>query len=157
MSLMKTLNLAIEVAGRKRDQASQALGQGQQRRLAAQQQLDQLQGYAQETEQRWASQSQGFALPELMHHNYQFMARQDQAIAMKQRAVADQERWVEQLKQALLAADLRVATLRQAAQHKQAAIDLATRRREQRQTDEMAATRYAMTARLAAQEMDDGH
>lgn len=156
MSLMKTLKLAIEVAERKRDQASQALGQGQQRRLAAQQQLDQLQGYAQETEQRWASQSQGFAMPELMHHHYQFMARLDQAITMQQRAVADQERWVEQLKQALLAAELRVATLRQAAQQKQAAIDLAQRRREQRQTDEMAATRYAMTARLAAQEMDHG-
>lgn len=156
MSLMKTLKLAIEVAERKRDQASQALGQGQQRRLAAQQQLDQLQGYAQETDARWAAQSQGFAMPELMHHHFQFMARLDQAITMQKRAVADQERWVAQLQQALLAAELRVATLRQAAQHKQAAIDLVARRREQRQTDEMAANRYAMTARLAAQEMDDG-
>ncbi|KQP13786.1 flagellar export protein FliJ [Pseudorhodoferax sp. Leaf267] len=157
MSLMKTLDLAIEVAERRRDQANQAMGQAQQRRIAAQQQLDQLQSYARETEQRWESQSQVFAVPELMHHHYQFMARLDQAIGMQQHAVADQERWVEQARQVLLAAELRVATLRQAVRHKQAAIDLAQNRREQRQMDEMAAIRHAMTARQAAQEMDHEH
>lgn len=157
MSLLKTLALAIEVAERKRDQASQALGQAVQRLLAAQQQGEQLQTYAHETEQRWASQAQVAAVPELMHHHYQFMARLDQAIAMQQRAVADQQRWVDQARQVMLAAELRVATLRQAARHKQAAIDLVQRRREQRQMDEMAATRHAMTARQAAQELDHGH
>jgi flagellar FliJ protein len=155
-SLLKTLALAIEVAERKRDQTSQALALAQQRRMAAQQQLDQLQSYAHETEQRWASQAQVHAVPELMQHHYQFMTRLDQASVMQQHTVAEQDRWVVQVQQMLLAAELRVATLRQATRHKQDAIDLAQRRREQRQMDEMAATRHAMVARQAAQEVNHG-
>lgn len=157
MSLFKTLNLAIEVSERRRDQASQQLGQAQQRHIAAQQQLDQLQSYAQETEARWESQARVCALPELMHHHFQFMARLDQATAMQQRAVAEHLRWVDLARKALLAAELRVATLRQAVRNKQAVLDVQLQRREQRQMDEMAANRYAMTAREQAREMDHEH
>ncbi len=157
MSLLKTLQLAITVAGRKRDEAGQALAQAQQRQLAAQQQLEQLRGYAHETEARWASQARVCAMPELMHHHYQFMARLDQAVQMQQRAVADQAQWVALAQKALLAAELRVATLRQVLAHKQAEIDRVQRRREQRQMDEMAANRHAWNARERALEMEHGH
>lgn len=157
MSLLKTLNLAIEVAERKRDDASTALGHAQQRRIAAQQQLDQLTGYAQETEQRWESQSRISTHPELMQHHYRFMARLDEAIAMQRRAVAEQERWVELARQALLQAELRVATLRQAVHRKEEAMALVQNRRDQRQTDETAAVRYAMTVRLQAEEQEHGY
>ena len=83
MSLLRTLGVAIDVASRKRDAASQVLGQAQQRQIAAQNQLNQLETYANETESRWASQAQICALPELMRHHYQFMERLNQAIQMQ--------------------------------------------------------------------------
>jgi flagellar FliJ protein len=157
MSLLKTLDLAITVANRKRDEAGQALAQAQQRQIAAQQQLDQLRSYAHETETRWESQARVCAMPELMQHHYQFMARLDQAVQMQLRNVADQAQWVALAQKALLAADLRVATLRQVRAHKQAEIDRLQRRREQRAMDEMAANRYALSVREQALEMEHGH
>lgn len=155
--LLKTLALAIDLAERRRDAASQALGQAQQRRVAAEQQLAQLTGYAQETEQRWESQARISALPELMLHHHRFMARLDEAIAMQRRAVAEQLRREEMARQALLQAELRVATLRQAVRHKEEAMALVQTRREQRQTDEMAAVRHALTRRQQAEEQEHGH
>lgn len=155
--LLQTLALAIELAERRRDAASQALGQAQQRRVAADQQLAQLTGYAQETEQRWESQSRISALPEIMLHHHRFMARLDEAIAMQRRAVAEQLRREEMARQQLLQAELRVATLRQVVRRKQEAMALVQSRREQRQMDEMAAVRHAMNVRMRAEEQEHGY
>lgn len=153
--LLKTLALAIELAERRRDEAAQLLGQAQQRRVAAEQQLAQLTGYAEETEARWEQRVS--ALPELMQHHHRFMARLDEAIALQRRAVAEQLRREEQARQALLQAELRVATLRQLVKRKQDELALAQNRREQRQTDEMAAIRHALTLRQQAEELEHGH
>jgi len=147
MSLISTLHLAIEVATRKRDIAGQALARAQQQEIAARQQLEQLEQYGRETDARWAAQGQVCVLPELMHHHHQFMGRLDQAIGVQRGAVADQERWVERARQALVQADLRVATLQQVLRRKQDEADLVRQRREQRQMDEIAAVRFARTAR----------
>jgi flagellar FliJ protein len=142
MSLLRTLGVAIEVAGRKRDAASQALGQAQQRHIAAQNQLTQLETYANETEARWTSQAQVCALPELMRHHYQFMERLDQATQMQKQMVQEQARWVEMAKKGLLEADIRVATLRQVLVTKQKEAERLQNRREQKQMDEFAAQRF---------------
>lgn len=155
--LLKTLALAIELGERRRDAASRALGQAQQRRVAAEQQLEQLSGYAQETEQRWESQARISALPELMMHHHRFMARLDEAIGMQRRAATEQLRREEMARQVLLQAELRVATLRKVVSRKQDEIALAQNRRDQRQTDETAAVRHAMTVRARAEEEEHGH
>jgi len=142
MSLLRTLGVAIDVAGRKRDAASQVLGQAQQRHIAAQNQLTQLQTYADETEARWASQAQVCALPELMRHHYQFMDRLNQAIQMQKQMVLEQARWVELARKGLLEADIRVATLRQVLATKQKEAGRLQDRREQKQMDEFAAQRF---------------
>ncbi len=157
MSLLKTLHVAIDVAARKRDAASQALGQAQQREIAARQQMEQLQSYAQETEGRWASQAQICAMPELMRHHYQFMDRLSQAIEMQKGVLAEQSLWVERARKALLDAELRVATLRQVLRNKQAEVDLQLRRREQRQMDEMAAMRFGRGTEQSFGGEIDGH
>ena len=151
MSLLSTLQLAIDVAARKRDLAAQALAQTQQRELAARQQLEQLEQYGRDTDTRWASQGQLCALPELMRHHYQFMERLDQAVQMQRRVVADQAQWTERARQVLVEADLRVATLEQVLRRKQDEVNLARNRREQRQMDEMAAVRFTRTARQLRQ------
>ncbi|APW36647.1 flagellar export protein FliJ [Rhodoferax koreense] len=142
MSLLRTLGVAIDVASRKRDAASQALGQAQQRQIAAQNQLTQLETYANETEARWASQAQVCALPELMRHHYQFMERLNQAVQMQKQILAEQTHWVEVARKGLLDADIRVATLRQVLTNKQKEADRLHNRREQKQMDEFAALRF---------------
>jgi len=142
MSLLRTLGVAIDVAGRKRDAASQALGQAQQRQIAAQNQLTQLETYAFETETRWASQAQICALPELMRHHYQFMERLNQAIQMQKQMLLEHVHWVEVAKKNLLEADIRVATLRQVLANKEKDAQLLQHRREQKQMDEFAALRF---------------
>jgi flagellar FliJ protein len=142
MSLLRTLALAVEVASFKRDAASRALADTQQKYLAAQDQLAQLESYAAETESRWMAQAQTCALPELMRHHYQFMERLAQAIQMQQGILADHARWVDQAKKQLTDAEIRVATLKQVCRHKQAEADRLLGRREQKQIDEFAALRF---------------
>ena len=146
MSLLTTLLLAIDVARRKRDLASQALAQAQQREMAAQQQMAQLTSYADETEVRWVSQAQICAVPELMRHHYQFMGRLNQAIEMQQGVMMEQARWVGVARKTLLDAELRLATLCQVHRNKQAEAERLQMRREQRQMDEMAAMRFGRFA-----------
>ena len=142
MTLLKTLAVAIDVAHLKRDAASRALGQAQQKYLGAKNQLEQLETYATETEDRWMVQAQNCALPEMMRHHYQFMERLAQAIQMQQGILADQARWVDVAKKQLADAEIRVATLKQVSRNKQLEADRLQSRREQKQIDEFAALRF---------------
>ncbi|MDR7379534.1 flagellar FliJ protein [Rhodoferax ferrireducens] len=142
MTLLKTLAVAIDVAHLKRDEASRALGQAQQKYLGAKNQLEQLETYATETEDRWMVQAQNCALPEMMRHHYQFMERLAQAIQMQQGILADQARWVDVAKKQLADAEIRVATLKQVCRNKQLEADRLQSRREQKQIDEFAALRF---------------
>ena len=72
MSAIKSLLLAIDLATRKRDQASQVVMSVQNAQMFAQQQMGQLQTYAAETEARWHAAAQVMTTPELMQHHYQF-------------------------------------------------------------------------------------
>lgn len=153
MSLLKTLAVAIDVAGLKRDAASRGLGQAQQKYLDAQNQLTQLESYAAETEARWITQAQNCALPEMMRHHYQFMERLSQAIQMQQGILADQARWVETAKKQLADAEIRVATLKQVCRNKQLEADRLQSRREQKQLDEYAALRFGKSI---DQQFDEG-
>lgn len=156
MSLLRTLALAVDVASFKRDTASRALADTQQKYLAAQDQLTQLESYAAETESRWMAQAQTCALPELMRHHYQFMERLAQAIQMQQGILADHARWVEQAKKQLSDAEIRVATLKQVCRNKQAEADRLLGRREQKQIDEFAALRFGkFTEHLLDEEHHD--
>ncbi len=142
MSLLRTLALAVDVASFKRDAASRALADAQQKYFGAQDQQTQLESYAAETESRWMAQAQTCALPELMRHHYQFMERLAQAIQMQQGVLADHARWVEQARTQLTHAEIRVATLKQVCRNKQAEADRLLGRREQKQIDEFAALRF---------------
>ncbi len=157
MSLLRTLALAVEVASRKRDAASRALGQTQQRQLAAQEQLTQLETYATETETRWMAQAQTCAVPELMRHHYQFMDRLAQAIQMQQAILADHARWVETAARQVTEAEIRVATLQQVCRNKQRDADRLQDRREQKQIDEFAAQRFGKSIDQQFGEDSHGH
>ena len=80
MTTIQTLNKVVEIAEKRRDEALGALGQMQRELQVAQDQMDQLQAYAQEAEQRWAARSAvGVDVALLMHHR-QFMAKIEHAL-----------------------------------------------------------------------------
>ncbi len=157
MSLLKTLAVAVDVARQKRDVASRALGQAQQKYIAAHDQLTQLETYATETETRWMVQAQNCAVPELMRHHYQFMERLAQAIQMQLGILADNARWVEAAKKHLTEAEIRVATLQQVCRNKQVAASRLQDRREQKQIDEFAAQRFGKSIDQQFGEDTHGH
>ena len=138
MSSLNALNVAIEAAERKRDEARTAMQERQRAQQAAQAQMDQLQGYVLEMQARWGAQEGLAVQPEVMHHQYQFMERLQHAIGLQTRVVADQAIRLETARQALLAAELRVTSLQKVVQTRKRDMALSQMRREQKDTDERA-------------------
>ena len=135
---IETLGKVVELALKRRDESLAALA-GLQRELAqAQDQMDQLQAYAQEAQQRWAARSAvGVDAALLMHHR-QFMAKIDHAIDFQRRVLDDRQALVGRGQAAVHEAERDLAGLRRFAERKQEAIDLRSLRREQKTSDEMA-------------------
>jgi FliI/YscN family ATPase len=107
--------------------------------IGAQGQMDQLQQYANETDQRWMQSAQRSTTPELLHHQYQFMGRLSQAITLQSDALANSARRVELAQQALVQAELRLAALKQVHKQRELAHQALMQRRDQKQMDEFAA------------------
>ena len=144
MSSLNALNVAVEAATRKRDAARQGLQDMQRVAQAGQAQLEQLSGYAQETQGRWGMREGGTVQPEVMYHHYQFIGKLEHAIGLQSGVVQEQARRVEQARQALLEAELRLTSLRKVVERKQHELAIAQMRREQKQTDERASLRLAV-------------
>lgn len=143
MSSLNAFVVAVELAERQRDAARQTLGNVQGARQAAQAQLEQLSGYAAETQGRWGMRAGAAVQPEVMHHHYQFMGRLDHAIGLQTQALSGQDQRVDQARQALLQAELRLSSLRKVLERRRAELALLVQRREQKQTDERASQRAA--------------
>lgn len=142
MSSLHALMLAIEMAARKRDEARQALRERQRAFETAQSQMEQLQNYVQEMQQRWAPQEGAELKLEVMYHHEQFMARLQHAIGLQTRVVQDQSIRLEAAQKALMATELRLTSLNKVVETRRRDINLAQMRREQKQTDERAALQF---------------
>ena len=139
MTMLRGLLVAIDVARHKRDEAGLVLAQVQRNRDNAQSQMEQLQGYAADTESRWSGPAQGSATPQIMGHYYQFMDRLQQTIALQQGVIAEWQRQCETAKRFLLEADVRVAGLSRLLVKKRLVLARAQEQREQKESDEIAA------------------
>lgn len=146
MSSLNAFVVAVDLAERRRDAARQALKNVQGARQAAQTQLEQLTGYAAETQGRWGLKAGAAVQPEVMHHHYHFMGRLDHAIGLQTQTLRGQDQRVAQARQTLLQAELRLASLRKVLEHRRAELALQQQRREQKQTDERASQRAAARA-----------
>ena len=142
MSSLNALNVAVEAATRKRDAARQVLQDMQRVAQAGQAQLEQLSGYAQETQGRWGMREGGTVQPEVMYHHYQFMNRLGHAASIQNGVVGDQSARVQAAQRALLDAELRLASLRKVVEKRRNDFALQQQRRDQKQTDERAALQY---------------
>lgn len=134
--------VAVNVAERKRDEARQILQNAQAAQQAAKGQLSQLEGYAQETQERWGAREGACLKPEVMYHHHQFMGRLGHAAGLQSGVVADQAQRVEAASQQLLAAELRLASLRKVLEARRRDMDQQQARRDQKQMDERAAIKY---------------
>jgi flagellar protein FliJ len=142
MSSLNALMIAIEMAVRKRDEARQALRERQRAFDAAHSQMEQLEGYTQEMQQRWGA-SEGAAMkPEVMFHHRQFMERLQHAVDLQTKVMADQSIRLETAQKALMATELRLNSLNKVVETRRRDMALAQMRREQKQTDERAALQF---------------
>ena len=138
MSTLNALTVAVEVASRKRDEALRLLQEAQGAQHAAQDQLNQLQGYARETEGRWGMRADAAVQPEVMFHHYQFMDRLSHAVGLQTGVGSDHASRVQDATRTLLEAELRLASLRKVVEKRQQDHERQQMRREQKQTDERA-------------------
>jgi flagellar FliJ protein len=134
--------MSVSNALRQRDDARRALQDARSASQAAQAQLDQLEGYALETQNRWGMRPNAAVQPEVMYHHYQFMDRLRHAAGLQTRVVGSQAERVGAAERSLLQAELRLASLKKLVDKRQRDALQAQMRRDQKQTDERAALQY---------------
>ncbi len=142
MSSLNALMVAIEMATRKRDDARHALRERQQSHAAAQAQMDQLQSYMQEMQQRWGAHEGMEFKPEVMLHQRQFMQRLQHALDLQTKVMRDQDLRLQAARHALMTTELRLSSLEKVVQMRRRDMALAQQRRDQKQTDERAALQF---------------
>lgn len=142
MSALKSIQLAIDVATRQRDEVGRVLAQIQRNWRGAQDQIEQLESYAADTESKWAVSSQVRATPEVMQHYNQFMHRLQQAISLQHQVVSSLEQELAAAKKLLLGADIRLASLNQLLKKRHSGIQRLQAGRDQKQLDEFAAMQH---------------
>jgi len=142
MASLNAFLVAVELAERQRDEARQALQDARSARQAAQQQLDQIESYAQETQNRWGLRADTAVKPEVMYHHYQFMDRLAHASGLQSSVVGDQAGRVDAAAQVLLQAELRVTSLKKVVEKRRREMEHLQSRRDQKQTDERAALQF---------------
>lgn len=146
MTKPNALSVAVEMATRQRDEARRVLQHAQGAQRAAQDQLQVLQGYAQETESRWGMRAQATVAPEVMFHHYHFMGRLDHAAGLQSGVVDDHAQRVALAQQQLRDAEVRLASLRKLLEKRQMEALQAQARWDQKMTDERAALRHRSSA-----------
>ena len=148
MTGQRSLLLAIDLATSRRDEALAQLQNSTRTQAFAQDQMNQLQQYAQETELRWLQSAQLSTSPEMLHHHYQFMTRLNQAISLQEGVLANNQQRVESARQQLMQAEFRLASFKQVLATRQAASAKARQRQEQKQMDEFASQQSQRQQRI---------
>ena len=147
------MQIAADMARRKRDAAAADLNRGRAAERGAQNQLDQLTSYARDTESRWTEQARVRATPELMAHHYQFMQRLHHAIGLQRDVLAQHTRQIDLLTGRVREAELRLQSLQMVIDRQKLEHDRVLAKREQKQTDETAALLFRRTAAAALEGM----
>ena len=142
MSSLNALSVAVDLAARKRDEARRVLQDARNAEQAARDQMAQLQGYAQEIQNRWGMRADAQVQPEVMYHHYQFMDRLHHAMGLQTTVIDQHQARVGVTQQALLATELRLASLKKLTEKRLKEFEQLQARRDQKQTDERAALQY---------------
>ena len=114
-------------------------------------QRQQLQQYATETGQRLTQGAQRSTTPVLLHHHSQFMERLQQTMKLQDGVILAAVHKVDVARQAVVAAELRLASLQKLFDKRQAELLQRHNKRDQKQMDEFAAMQF----RRQMQSIDD--
>ncbi len=135
---ISALEVAVAMALRQRDGARHSLRDVRAGAAAAREQMEQLETYANETQARWGMRAGASVAPEVIFHHQHFMGRLDHAMQLQTSVLAGHSQRVVAGESALLAAELRLATLKKLVAKRQSERELVEQRRDQKQTDERA-------------------
>jgi flagellar FliJ protein len=152
MTTIQTLNKVVEIAEKRRDEAVAALAQQERELQIAQDQMQQLQNYADEAHKRFMARSSGSGVDaqQLFHQN-QFMHKIDHAMEFQRSVIASRETLIERCRNQLMVAERDVAGLRKFTERKILAVQQKQQRQEQKATDEMALTIHLRQSLALAQ------
>lgn len=151
MSAIRSIELAIELAVRRRDAAQQQLNQAQQRLQHAKNQLLQLEDYVKETDKRLVGGSVATVSMEVLRHHYQFMERLTDAIRMQGEVVTGMLGQLKFARAELAKAETAVLGLQGVRSKRLAQLAVTVERREQARTDELAMQLHLRNMRQSAQ------
>jgi flagellar FliJ protein len=146
MSSTQSLTTLLEHAEAERDAALAALRHTEAAAAAAQGQLDQLQEYRTQYQQRWSAQFRQAGSIELLQCYQGFAQRLEQAIGQQGQVVAQAEKRAQQARAVVLEREQRVAAVRKLMERRQQEQNRVDERRDQRATDEAAQRSRANSA-----------
>jgi flagellar FliJ protein len=146
---VRTLHLLLEREEAARDAAALALQQAEEQLARIQTQAEQFAQHRADYVTRWQSEFQRQGGVEILQCYRSFMQRLDQAVAQLAGQQGQTQATAARCRQRLVDAQTRVAALRTLIERREQALALVERRRDQKQTDEMA-QRSAWMARAAA-------
>ena len=135
---MQTLQTLLGQAESARDAAQAALRIAVDAAERARAQLDQLQTYRGEYQQRWQAQFSRHAAIEIVQCYRSFMDRLEQAVAQQQRVSEQVERQAEHARTRLSECELRVASVRKLIERRLHELEQRQRRIDQKRDDEAA-------------------
>lgn len=138
MTAIRSFDLAIELATKRRDEAARRLSGALQSHAHAEVQLKQLTDYVAETDARIVQQVDRSLSMEVLRHHYQFMGRLQEAIRLQTEAVRGVQRHVEGARAELAKAETAVMGLIKVRDARLAEMRVAQGRREQAVSDELA-------------------
>lgn len=138
MSSTQSLTTLLEHAEAERDAALTVLRNTEAAAAAAQGQLDQLQEYRTQYQQRWSAQFRTAGSIELLQCYQGFAQRLEQAIGQQGQVVAQAEQRAQQARAVVLEREQRVAAVRKLMERRQQEQNRVAERRDQRATDEAA-------------------
>ncbi|TXI73687.1 MAG: flagellar export protein FliJ [Limnohabitans sp.] len=138
MAAIRSFDLAIELATKRRDEAARRLAASQRSQAHAESQLKQLTDYVGETDARIVGQVGRSVSMEVLRHHYQFMSRLQEASRLQSDAVRGAQRHVDGARAALAKAEAAVMGLIKVRDARLAQLRQAQGRREQAVGDELA-------------------
>lgn len=135
---LETLLLLLDRATQERDRLAAELRRGEQLAERQRRQGEQLSTYRTEYTQRWGNQFGRGGAIEIVHCYQSFMQRLDDAVEQQQRHVEAADRAVLMMRQALVHAEVRVASVSKLIDRRRTEMQRTQDRRDQRQSDETA-------------------
>jgi flagellar FliJ protein len=143
MSAISSILVAEEFAESKRDAVVKHLASAERSLRHAEEQLQQLEDYVQETDGRMVQSGRTFESMEVVRHQHQFMARLQHAIGLQTEAVVNARHQRDAVRTLLVEAESKLAVLKKLLALREAEVVRKKARLEQSAMDEMALVMHA--------------